>query len=143
MCNSNQTDNSSLLVGELIVVVAFIGMAGALFLMITANLICCVVCLARWRRRKKRGRQSAILVEDTTNNIRASNTTPINTPDDSETLPISGDSVVDISTSTNEAYLASGDITVGSNPAYEPLQIGTSEPEESLVSYSYVYAEAI
>ena len=132
MCNSNQTDNSSLLVGELIVVVAFIGMAGVLFLMITANLICCVVCLARWRRRKKRGRQSAILVEDTTNNIRASNTTPI-----------SGDSVVDISTSTNEAYLASGDITVGSNPAYEPLQIGTSEPEESLVSYSYVYAEAI
>ena len=141
MCNSNQTDNISLLAGETIVI-SFIGMAGALFLTITANLICCVVCLARRRRRKKRGRQSAILVEDTTN-IRASNTTPIDTPDDSETLPISGDSVVDISTSANEAYLASGDITVSSNPAYEPLQRGTSGPEESLGSYSYIYAEAI
>lgn len=136
MCNNNSTDTGIVLLPLAI----FAGAAIAFVLLITANLTCFLVCLVK---RMKRKGQSATQLESSSNIIAITTSDDAETNmDHDETLTPSGGSVVDISTSTNEAYYASG-ITVTDNPAYEPVQGITSTPEESLMSYAYIYAEAI
>ena len=137
MCNCNSAETGIVLQP----VAIFAAAAIAFVLLITANLIVCfVVCLVKRTKRKGQGptqlESSSNIIAITTSDDAETNM------DHDETLTPLGGSVVDTSTSTNEAYYASG-ITVTDNPAYEPVQGITSMPEESLTSYAYIYAEAI